>query len=247
MFYRKDNYMKFLKGFSLGELIVTLTIIAFIAIITLPQLTRLRPNEEVLMLKKTYYLTGRVINELINDDVLYPEGDGEDGNSGGFSNTVVGRYHGIEAEGDSKFCTLVASRMNVRGRVDCDRSYTFTAGQAPEGNFTTTDGMVWALPIGNFAAGTEPTGNGSNIAQSIWIDVNGDKPGNCTYTDGNCSKPDRFEIKVDRWGKIYITDPLTRVYLQTTDNTKTHAELLQKVPEAEAEGDGDGDGDGDNN
>ena len=81
--------------------------------------------------------------------------------------------------------------------------------------------MVWVLPIGDFKKGQ------ANSKQSIYVDVNGDRPGNCFAGTTGCKKPDRFEIKVDRWGKLYIEDEVTRKYLSITDTTKPYDEVMK--------------------
>ena len=215
------------KGFTLAEVLVTMAVIAVVGAITLPIMTRIKPNEEVIMLKKAYYLIGRTVNELINDDEFYPD-DGQQGDNGGFSNTSLAQYHGHTVQGISKFCELFAFRMNVQGAVQCENPTDgFADGQPPVGNFTSTDGMVWIVPIGDFASGIAPNGDGTNIAQTIWVDVNGNKGSNCSSGNNNCDRPDRFPIAVDRWGRIYVEDEITRLYLQTADNTKTHAEIMR--------------------
>ena len=206
------------KGFTLAESMLTMIIIAIVASIAIPAFKNAQPNQEMMMLKKAYYLTGRLINELINDDEFYPEN--EDENSGGFSQTNQVTYHGQSISGNTKFCELFAGRMNVKGNISCNASITkantFPNNAAPVGNghFTTNDGIVWVLPIGSFA----------NAKESIYIDVNGEKGQNC-FPSNSCGKPDRFEIKIDRFGKMYVEDDATRKYLSTTDTTKSLREI----------------------
>ena len=209
-------------GFTMAETLITLGIVAIIASVAMPAFKNLRPNQEMMMLKKAYYLAGRVVSELINDDEFYPENDNE--LQAGFSQTAKAQYHGHDYEGDVKFCGLFAARMNVKGEVHCDSSInknnTFVDYTAPgSGHFTTNDDIVWVLPINNFGSGS------NNSKQSIYVDVNGEKPGNCFATNSSCRKPDRFEIKVDRFGKIFVEDSTTRKYLSMTDTTKSYMDM----------------------
>ena len=222
--------MKMIKGFTIAETVVTLGIIGILASITLPAIRHLKPNTEMLMLKKVYYNVSRMVNELINDDDFYPDADTEEGS--GFSNVnsvPPAVYHGVEYKGVTKFCGLFAARMNVKSAINCSETSpvtsasTFpTAGAAPSGTgtFTTADGVVWVLPIGSFAStAADPSGK-----MSIYVDVNGDKPGNC-FENANCKIPDRFEIQVDRWGRIYVNSPLAKKYLSNTDVTKSYEDF----------------------
>ena len=180
--------MNLRKGFTLAETLVSMGILALVAAIALPSLMHTKPNQEMIMLKKVYYMTGRLVNELINDDDFYPD-DTEEASSG-FSNInpdPPAKYHGKKYEGTTKFCGLFAARMNLKDTEDrCKNASisaetTFVAHQAPgPGHFTTADEVVWVLPIGSF--------NGDNNGKSaITVDVNGDRPGNCFATDDNCA------------------------------------------------------------
>ena len=48
-------------GFSLGEMLVTIGIVAFLAAVLLPVLKNVLPNEELMLFKKSYYITERAI------------------------------------------------------------------------------------------------------------------------------------------------------------------------------------------
>ena len=219
--------MRIFRGFTLAETLIALGVMGVVAAIVIPSLGRVKPNQEMAMLRKAYYLTSRTVNELINDEDFYPDTDNP--NTSGFSNTNpehVARYHGRDYQGPGKFCGLFAARLNTRGAVNCDAATSFSYRQAPEGNFETADGIVWSVPVGNFASGTAPTGDGSNIAQEIVVDVNGRKRPNCFPGNRNCNNPDRYRMSVDRWGKIYVPDS-TRVMLTASDMTKTYAQLTR--------------------
>lgn len=201
------------KGFTLAESLVTMAVIGVIAAILLPMLTRVTPNEEMIMLKKAYYLTGRIVTELINDDILYPE----TGNNAtdGFANGTTVPYHN-ENHGDaSKFCTLFAARLNVR----TDRGVNCANVGQGAVNFTSQDGIRWSMP----ATAAFANGGWANII----VDVNGVKRPNCAVAAQNntCTKPDQFRIQVNQWGNIRVPDEATRRYLQNTDITRKFDEL----------------------
>ena len=221
--------MSIKKGFTMTELLVTMGIIGVLAAIMIPTFYRSKPNSEKLMLQKSYHTIGRVIYELVNDDRIYPddEDDDEYGSKSGFSNTIEKSYHGVTAKGESKFCAFVASKLNVSSaNVDCsgDRSLSASKG----GNFTTSDGVTWSLPYSDFENGKKE----KDSKKTIEIDVNGkDKGPNCfEKKSGNkCASgqaPDRFEIYVDRWGKISIPDDdITGKYLNETNSTASYKDL----------------------
>ena len=236
--------MKIKHGFTLAEVVITLGILGILATIALPMLNDSRPNQEMIMLKKVYYLTSRIVSELINDEDFYPDADKEE--DSGFSHVTLmpaapeAKYHGREYSGDTKFCGLFAARMNLRDAApNCTAqsvNSVFPAGSSPRGGtFTTADNVVWLLPITNFpnSAGDDGHVADSTGQASLYVDVNGEKPGNCfpnqVVGNGVCSKPDRFEIKVDRWGKLYIDDDVTRKYLSSSNTTKSYAVIKREI------------------
>lgn len=222
-------------GFTLAETLVTIGILSIIAAVTLPLINNIRPNQEQILLKKVYYLIGRNVTELVNDDDFYRD-TGEDATAG-FANTEAVKYHGStygsDAGGDNgnkKFCELFAAKMNVKDNISCDPNIDLASsmqkGKAPSGHFTTADGMVWLMPISNF----------SN-KQSIYIDVNGEKGPNCfseyayqmpsEYRCDEGNGPDRFEINVDKYGKLEVPDKVSRIYLRRNDTSKNYKDTLK--------------------
>ena len=204
----------------------------------MPLINNLRPNQEQILLKKAYYLIGRNITELVNDDDFYRDTGEED--TAGFANTEQVKYHGIFYGNDSggdkadkKLCELFAVRMNIKDSVNCDKNIKYTnsmyKGSRPSGHFTTADGMVWILPISSFPG----AGN-----QSMYIDVNGEKGPNCfsehatntinaNYRCSNGNGPDRFEIQLDKYGKLTVPDKVSRIYLRRNDTSKNYKETLK--------------------
>ena len=199
-------------GFTVAEVLVTMAVLGVLATILVPTLRSTRPNEEMVMLKKVYYLAGRTVNELINDDQFYTEDEG-------FADTSRVDYHGQHPEGASKFCELFAARMNLRGASDCTAARSVADG----GNFTTADGIVWSLPITTF--------NGADDARyDILVDVNGLRKGtNRTEFGGTQGAPDRFTISIDKFGRIYVPENgIEQDYLTSNDTTRTYHEFLRR-------------------
>ncbi len=191
------------KGFSLGEMIVTIGIVGFLAAVLLPVLKSILPNQEMLMFKKAYYITERAIAELVNDEDLYPESYEPDAKQY-LGNVSRQMSKGKAYEGSTKFCELFAAKINRSSEVSCTNK-TFTDGQKPEGTVATTDGTVWILPVSSFDSETEP--------EDIYIDVNGSKGPNCAYNKTSCKKPDRFNVKVYQDGRVEVVGIMEREYL----------------------------------
>ena len=200
------------KGFTMTEILVAMSIVGVLAAIMIPAFYRSKPNQEMLMLKKSYYMMSRTISELINDDDFYNENEG-------FSDLKEVNYRdiNIKSDKDEKFCRLVAARMNTNIEPNCTNK-SFTDGTPSEGQFTTQDGIAWIMPISKFQDSNK---------QDIWVDVNGTKGPNCV-AGNNCQKnPDRFNFKVDKWGKLSVEDDLAKRYLASTNTVATYKEIMK--------------------
>ncbi len=158
------------KGFTMPEMVITLGIIGVLAIILLPVLRNSDANENEHIFKKAFFLTERIIQEMRADEDLYRDGD--------LSKPVKGELT------DSTFCQNFAQNFKIKSDISCVE-HAFVNGEAPDGTFTTIDGIVWKIPITTFA---------DEIAV-VQIDVNGNKGPNC-FASEECAKPDRFAITV---------------------------------------------------
>ena len=186
------------KGFTLAETLVALAIIGVVVGIMLPVVNNSRPNQEMVMLKKAYYLAGKSISEIVNDEVLYPETD----NDSGLANTERVIYRGAPYQGPTKFCGLLAAKMNTT----CNNN-----------SFTTSDGMTWTVTNGSFG-NLVPIGAPIGTA-TIRVNVN-PSDAECLDTVQNCTKPNTFEFRVSRNGNMSINGYLGESYLTEKNTTK---------------------------
>ena len=184
------------KGFTLAETLVALAIIGVIAGIMFPAVQKARPNKEMVMLKKAYYLAGKTVSEMVNDESLYPETD--DPATFGLANTEAVQYKGATYGGEghesTKFCGILAAKLNSTCAAD--------------GTFTTSDGMKWTVIASDFSTGRTV----------VRVDVNGGDV-ECSDT-ANCTKPDQFRFVVSNDGSLKPDGHLASTYIAETDNTK---------------------------
>lgn len=199
------------RGYTLAEIAMTLAIVGFISSITVPVLNNVvKHSKDASLFKKVYYFTIRTVDELAHDDDLYPDNDSD---AQYLANTSKIKYLGKEYEGDTKFCELFATKVEVASTVDC-MTHTFTTGSAPIGSFTTNDGIVWNLPVTSFA-----------LNKDIKVDINGDDAPNCEYSKiGNtvtCPNPDRFTIHVSPKGRVWVDGVKELEYIRNKAKTKS--------------------------
>ena len=213
----------FTAGFTLAETLVTMAIVGVLAAILIPTMISAKPNQEMVMLKKAYEITSRVINELINDDELY-----ENEALGFYDNCQVtyhGKTYGIDkatcdthlpedatssGSAAAKFCGLFSARMNLNGDATCNEN--------GGGTFTTSDGMQWTMPQ-TISSGDET----SSI--TVIVTPNRKNEDNCNDGANDCDNPNTFEIKFNKYGRITVDGEAAKLYLSSNKTTKTFAEL----------------------
>lgn len=187
-------------GFTMAEMMVCLAVLSIIATMLIPAVMKVKPAKNKIMFKKAYYLTERIVTELVNDEDLYAtkiDKEGFDETGAAAADTSI--------SGNTKFCKLFAQKVNtVSDTPNC------VANQIA---FISSDGIEWIMPISNFAADAK-----------IKVDVNGNaKKPNCMYNKTNptqCSDPDIFEIFIKKDGKMYVEDEKAKEYLRSNDTVK---------------------------
>ena len=239
------------NGMTLAEIIVALGIVGVLAAVSIPQINKVKPNQEMIKFKKAYAITTRVVNEMLHDDELYPDIAGDPDGSG-FANTNKVIINGVAYGGEDedsrkqKFCKLFASRMKTIGDVNCNAKGYYTESRGRRGlvlnqfepSFTTADGIQWGIAPGDFTS--------EDSTPCIVVDVNGNNGSNCyEYAGVNASvapgieprfkcnngDPDRFMIKVNRIGQVWVDGDVEKAYLDSTRTTKTYKQLVKEKTE----------------
>ena len=139
------------------------------------------------MHKKATFIVERITNELSSDEYLYPISS--NGEYKGLSNTESVELNGTMHGGNTKFCSLFASRLNLMpgSEVRCAQN---------EKSATSIEGIDWYLPISDFKGGPE----------TLIADVNSSDLPNCTYDENTCPRPDRFEYLIQPGEKIPVKE-----------------------------------------
>lgn len=179
------------KGFTLAEILVSVSVVGIIAALTIPVITNVAPNNNKVLLKKSYFSFSKAINDMILDETNYPstEVGTEVGTSPALSVPRGFNYTVATTNGSTnKFCYLLSQELNTVGTISCPARTSSGVGR-----FTTSDGIDWIIAIFNndtqpdsqfpiyrgLTPGTYGSLGWSKIA--VIVDVNGVSKGpNCT-------------------------------------------------------------------
>ncbi|MBR5555771.1 hypothetical protein IKU74_07160 [bacterium] len=181
-----------LSAFTMSEVLITLGILGALAILLVPILKKAQPDETDALHKKATFVVERVVHELASDEFLYPRTK----TFNGLANTDAVTLNGETHSGDTKFCTLFISRLNIKPGTEPN----CTAGQV---NAVTNEGVEWYLPINNFQGG----------AQTLMVDVNGPE-------EPNVIGEDRFEYIIQP-GSAVAEEEENTVVAATTEAPPT--------------------------
>jgi prepilin-type N-terminal cleavage/methylation domain-containing protein len=217
------------KGFTLAEVLITLGILGFIAVMLLPTIQKITPSTEKLLFKRSYTTLAKVVSSLINDDMHYPADETDTYESSAIE--VQEGFHFIDTNGvtvpanTNKFCYLFADSLNTVGTVSC----TETVGAEDTGTFKTTDGANWWI----YTPATQFRLNNTVYETLITMDINGTGKGHdCSFvafsnpTTTACATnviPDIYQVGVRFDGKLRLhpdDDAAIEILSDPTDNSR---------------------------
>lgn len=153
---------------------IALAVLGILCATVLPAIINNTPNQNKMMMKKSYYIFSDVIKEIINDTENYPMIDGicPDNKTDG--------YVGLDCGGAEKLPYLFAKQVNMDERITGNMSAFKSSTAYSKSSITdcngassscyllkSSDGLTWAFPKTAFTKGSET----SNIL--IGVDVNG--------------------------------------------------------------------------
>ena len=207
--------MKNKLGFTLSEMLIALVIIGALGVVLAPIITRMMPDQNKVMIKRSYYVITNTVKAMIDDDNLYsPFGAAGTGNETTpvfkdrpFANTNAVNYNGKDFSGTSKFRGLFMEKIGAKSITNSTYSAKFKSSSASgevsvsgEGTRgTTKDGIRWTLI-------DDSTGN---VAAYIRVDVNGNRNPNCYEGQSSCSSRtkdfDEYTVAVYNSGKIKVS------------------------------------------
>jgi len=180
------------KGFTLAETLITMAVIGIIMALSIPAVIQ-STNDTAPLFKKAYNSVGEIVNELINDTALYPDGE--------LTN--------------SSFCGNFFSKLNTIGYVAGNCANTFADVIPVTPVATTSNSMRWYGVQTDFStANCDTATTGIDIAVNtcvkISIDVNGANKG--ANTNAAQANRDIFTIYVTKLGQVAVKTSAAQVY-----------------------------------
>lgn len=122
------------KAFTLTEIMIVLVILGVLALVLIPTIKNMMPDDRIIKYKKAYYTLQEIVNDIVNDPDTC-QTDVEDS----FNNPL-------------KYCSKVVGGVTPRtlGEEVCNRLATVQGTICTDNNpKETTNGMIWTIPQQN--------------------------------------------------------------------------------------------------
>lgn len=225
------------NGFTLTEMLITISIIGIVAAIAVPSVTRVVPDKYKPKVLKTYQTISKTTSELLADEGLYYRKDPStatqsDINTDGTLKTstqygciglnctetplsYTGYNDSTKYSGICKYPNLMATMLSSDTPTLCTASTLYSS-------FKTSDGTL--IDIKSI------TGTSAEDGYNVEIDIDQSSNGkNCVYNKTSCKNPDQFKFIVDGDGNVKAdsTDYLTEVYLEHMTRIDRKADFVE--------------------
>lgn len=191
------------NGFTLSELLITLSIVAIASALIMPSVSKLMPDSYKLDVINAHTTIIDKVNGLLDNPQLYYCEPGQPFQGLACDLQVAGMD--INFAGDTKFEYLMARALELE---DAD---VVTDGF----NWKDVDGRYWRFERTDGGAGA----NKNRTFYAITVDLNGtdnSKGPNSTFVANTVKKPDRFRFMVNNYGGVTPDDAMTAAYLRNS-------------------------------
>lgn len=207
------------NGFTLSELIISLSVIGIASALMMPAITKMMPDKYKTKTINVHSKIVTAVDTLLDDDAIYwcEDNRDEEGLScDGRAQKAIYR-NDARYEGANKFENLMIDQLGLEDARNPIDNYRWMS----------SDGAYWrfergcdANRDGSFVAnanGTCPVNN--TLCYRITVDLNGalgNKRPNRIFGQNGEQKPDRFRFRVDNYGGVTPDDAMSATYLRNS-------------------------------
>jgi len=206
-------------AFTLAEALIALSLVAVLAALSVVAISNSKPDESVIKFRKGYLTTVRVVNELLNDEELYPNAK----EPADATTSILGNSGSIKGIGDetvtdamrTKYPCLNDTVNNDYGMMKFPNLFAYkvnaidsTRTAANSKTFTTPDGINWKVNREQNNNGQEGVVIFSTRGTSTYD--------GCIYNANTCKVPTQFRFRIYKNGRIESldNDPMACSYIR---------------------------------
>ena len=193
------------RGFTLAELLVSLSIVAIASALMIPAFTNMMPDKYKLRVLRYHAMIANATNRMLENEAIYYKLDinGNDNCIGLECDAQplvapynVGGLGGLLYQGNGKYINILIDMLSLE-RVSPLRL-----------DYRTPDGTIWNI-------NTEGTGNDWTTTITLTFDS---KDNNNHSFDANHTSPNQFIFIINRDGDVLAGDAMTDAYLNNPTN-----------------------------
>lgn len=197
-------------GFTLAEILITLTIIGIASTLVAPAITNLVPDKNKVMVLKYNTMLNNAVNEIFSNEELYHPYTGYSLTK----NEATGEVTGVK-----RFTAI--KRDDNGNDIECSGLSCVT----PRGTKTIKEELEDSLKLSSGKSSDGATWTINQDDAKFYISIKISSSNGCgSYSSSNCSKiskVDTFKFYINEDGVIKPNDPLTEAYV--TNPTNTHS------------------------
>ena len=204
------------KGFTLTEVIIVLVILGALALILVPAMMKMMPDDHNIKYKKAFYTIQEIISDIINDPSVCQGMNAQvvDGEIS-YSNMTAGNEDNILTT-----CAIInntAHTVTSRDLGDEIRERLNITAGSRNGLLITTNGMVWNLPTKSLR---DINNSNWDTDAVIYVDVDG---GGFVSPNARDESKGWYRINIDASGQVTAPDSWNE---GEDANHKTELQLL---------------------
>ena len=200
-------------AFTLTEIIIVLVILGALALILVPNMSRMMPDDHNIKYKKAFYTIQEIVNDIVNDPSVC-QGMNNDGAGNWTTPPNEARQNNIltmcyDGNAGRNLDVLICERLSTNQNCGAAGANT---------NILTTNGMRWNLPNRSL----RDTNNANWATPAIiYVDVDGGSaaPGNNRNSNNGV-----YRIFVTADGRVQAPNNNLKQFAGTADDTSTTTE-----------------------